>query len=128
MILLLDLGNSRIKWALAENGAFLAYGAVQQVTDLAMAWSALPVPRHALGCAVSSPEIQASVAALVAARWQIGMEWLQPAARQGGVSNGYDEPARLGADRWAGLLVPAPVFRVARWWWSLPARHWLSMH
>ncbi len=104
MILLLDLGNSRIKWALAENGVFLAHGAVEHAADLAAAWTDHSTPHRALGCAVSCTEIQASVAAQVAARWQISVDWLQPAARQGGLSNGYDEPARLGADRWAALL------------------------
>ncbi|MDR3413080.1 MAG: type III pantothenate kinase [Formivibrio sp.] len=104
MILLLDLGNSRIKWALADHGAFLVSGVVQDPADLASAWEGLPAASRALGCSVSSPEIQAGVAAQIALRWQITVEWLQVLSRQAGVRNRYDEPARLGADRWAALL------------------------
>lgn len=104
MILLLDLGNSRIKWALAENGSFLAHGAVSHVDDLAAAWANLAAPSRALGCAVSNAQTQSAVAAQVTLRWQIGVQWLQPAAQQGGIRNGYDDPARLGADRWAALF------------------------
>lgn len=104
MILLLDLGNSRIKWALAESGSFLAQGTAENPQDLAQAWSSLPAPRRALGCAVTSPEHQAMVAAQVATCWQVGVQWLQPAESQAGVRNSYQNPARLGADRWAALL------------------------
>lgn len=104
MILLLDLGNSRIKWALAENGTFLAHGAVARAEDLAAAWSSLATPSRALGCAVSNEQTRSAVAAQVALRWQIGVQWLQPAAQQDGIRNGYADPARLGADRWAALL------------------------
>src|SRR5690606_16857825 len=31
-------------------------------------------------------------------------EWVVPASQALGVSNGYREPERLGADRWAALL------------------------
>lgn len=104
MILVLDLGNSRIKWALAEHGGLLEQGAVDSVAELETAWSAMAAPRHILGCSVAAPEIQNAVAAHAALRWQIGVQWLVPSTEQAGVRNSYRDPARLGADRWAALL------------------------
>lgn len=104
MMMLLDLGNTRIKWALAERGAFLAQGSAEQPHELAQAWSALPAPDCARGCAVTTPDHQAMVAAQLAACWSIGVQWLHPARMQAGVRNSYRNPARLGADRWAALL------------------------
>jgi type III pantothenate kinase len=37
-------------------------------------------------------------------RWRIGMEWLVPNARACGVTNRYEQPSQLGADRWASCV------------------------
>ena len=104
MILLLDLGNTRIKWALTEHGCLLEQGAVENVAKLDHAWASIAPPTRILGCAVTAPETQHEVNAHAALRWQIGVEWLVPCAKQAGVRNSYREPASLGADRWAALL------------------------
>lgn len=101
MILLLDLGNSRIKWALAESGAFLRQGVAENVAELA--WDDLPTPRRVLGCCVASDAMREAIALAVLARFGLAVEWLHPQAEQGGVNNHYDV-ARLGADRWAAVL------------------------
>lgn len=104
MILLLDLGNTRIKWALAENGDFPVRGAVEDPARLAEAWASLAEPERVLACAVGSPGQQEQVAALVRNLWQRKIEWLKPLACEAGVRNGYSQPSQLGADRWAALL------------------------
>lgn len=104
MILLLDLGNTRIKWALAENSHLLAQGSADDAASLNASWSAIAMPQRILGCAVTAPEMQTIVAEQAALRWQIGVEWLVPREEQAGVRNRYREPALLGADRWAALL------------------------
>jgi type III pantothenate kinase len=35
--------------------------------------------------------------------WDIEPRWIVPGAQAAGVTNGYDHPTRLGADRWAAL-------------------------
>jgi len=40
----------------------------------------------------------------LAASLSVPLEWFASSAAGGGVSNGYDNPAQLGADRWAALI------------------------
>ncbi|WP_269533696.1 type III pantothenate kinase [Chitinimonas sp. BJYL2] len=101
--LLLDAGNTRLKWAL-QQGAVRLHQGVADYADLS-AWqaglAALPAPAKAVGCNVAGPARAAALAALLA---PLPIVWLQAAAEQGGLRNHYREPARLGADRWAALL------------------------
>ena len=105
-VLVLDAGNTRLKWGLSQSGRWLARGAVDtgDAAGFAQALASLPVlPSVALGCNVAGAEVGARVSAAVAAR---GLElcWNLSQPRQAGVTNGYDEPSRLGADRWAALI------------------------
>lgn len=104
MILLLDLGNSRIKWGLAENGEFRSFGAVETVEALPAEWAGHPQPARAMACSVQSVEMASAVTTLVWETWQLELEWLVPTAELMGVRNHYQDPASLGADRWAALL------------------------
>src|SRR3989344_5540974 len=79
--LVIDIGNTRLKWGLydqpAPGAALLAHGAVplEDIDHLwDQHWSRLPAPR------VSSSRLG------------------------GGVVNGYEHPQRLGADRWAAII------------------------
>jgi type III pantothenate kinase len=36
--------------------------------------------------------------------WDVAPRWVVPSAHDAGVTNGYDHPARLGADRWVALI------------------------
>lgn len=102
MNLLLDLGNSRTKWALAQEADISRAGA-SVLTELAQAWKDLPKPDGILGCSVVSPEQQAAVAALARQLWDLPVQWLQPEPQALGVRNHYDT-SRLGPDRWAAVL------------------------
>lgn len=98
--LLLDAGNTRLKWAVLRDGVRL-----DGVADYAaLATSPWPGQRFArvLGCNVAGPERAAALAALLADSPAI--EWLRPGASAAGVQNGYREPGQLGADRWAALI------------------------
>lgn len=104
-ILLLDAGNSRLKWALLAPHAplnYLAEGslAYDQLAQLPQALAQHPAASHILGCNVAGPAIAEQLAACLA----LPIDWLKPTASQAGLSNGYREPAQLGADRWAAML------------------------
>lgn len=104
--LLLDAGNTRIKWALVRGDAWLADGVVETATParLADAWRALPVaPQRLVACNVAGARVRESVAS-VAAAMQIEPHWFASTGHAAGVSNTYDRPTQLGADRWAAAL------------------------
>lgn len=104
MILLLDLGNSRIKWAMVESGEFLAGGSVVQADALDAAWADMKAPVTVIGCSVVSLAAKEQIAAAVFRHWALPVQWLTPVAEQLGVRNHYLDPAKLGADRWAAVL------------------------
>ena len=106
----IDIGNTRLKWALyaaPQPGAvLLAQGAVflETIDSLAETdWKALPAPGSMLGCVVAGEAIRRRVEEQLEL-WDVEPRWVVPSAHAGGVTNGYDHPNRLGADRWTALI------------------------
>ncbi|MDA8363708.1 MAG: type III pantothenate kinase [Gammaproteobacteria bacterium] len=113
MNLLVDLGNSRLKWALAQGAAWrsgtFAYGA-RMASDLDRAWSDLGRPRRVVAASVGGAERAQVLASWVRDRWALAVDFLEPSRSQLGVINTYDEPSSLGADRWAALIAARKLF------------------
>jgi type III pantothenate kinase len=108
--LAIDVGNSRLKWALyaapLPSAAVLASGAVFLETIDTLAdggWHELPVPGSMLGCNVAGDAVRRRVEEQLEL-WDLPPRWLAPSEHAGGVTNGYQHPTRLGADRWAALI------------------------
>lgn len=109
MRLLLDLGNTRVKWALQQgDGVWLARGAVAWADDpaatLAEAWLAQPAPTEVFGASVVDAAREADVAAQVRAVFSREPVWLRSPAEACGVRSAYAEPDRLGVDRFLAML------------------------
>lgn len=108
MKLLLDLGNTRLKWALAEPGGWSARGAAawddEFAARLAEAWRELPVPAQVVGASVVDAAREAQVVAQVAAAFGREVCWLRTPAAACGVRNAYAEPQRLGVDRFLAMV------------------------
>lgn len=107
--LAIDIGNTRLKWALysaPQPGAtLLRQGGVflETIEELAeRQWQDLPAPTHMLGCAVAGEAIRRRVEEQLEL-WDIEPHWVVPTAQDSGLVNGYDHPGRLGADRWVAL-------------------------
>lgn len=108
MRLLLDLGNTRLKWALREGAGWAAQGAVNWSDDVALAlhdaWRGLPVPCDAFGASVVDAGREAQVAAVVSTCFARPTEWLRTPAQACGVRNAYAESSRLGVDRFLAMV------------------------
>ena len=110
MILALDLGNTRVKWALHPGGLpvagrFIAGGAVDldDIDSLPeRCQPAGPLSRIA-ACSVAGSAADAAIERL-AARLAVPLQRVQPTAIAAGVRNLYGVPGNLGADRWAALV------------------------
>ncbi len=103
MLLCLDAGNTRLKYGLREGAEWRALGAMdyREFDELP---KRLPAPpRRIVACNVAGDGPQAQIEAL-AARLRIPLTWLRSSAVAGGISNGYEKPQQLGADRWAALI------------------------
>lgn len=102
MNLLIDIGNSRIKWGLASNGVlhwtagaahhadWLDYLPLEQADSI---WLA----------SVAAPEAADAVAER-AAHAGLHCSHLTAEAHFGRLENGYSSPARLGVDRWMACI------------------------
>jgi type III pantothenate kinase len=108
--LAIDIGNTRLKWALyeqARSGAALqAHGAVflETIDTLAEAeWRDLPAPSSMLGCVVAGDGVKRRIEEQLEL-WEIEPRWVVSSAQACGVINGYDHPVRLGVDRWVALI------------------------
>jgi type III pantothenate kinase len=106
MILVLDSGNSRLKWGLHGPRGWIIQGVVpnQELAKLALRdWQNLQRPARVVGVNVAGEAARVRVEGQIA-RWRIPVEWLTPGREAAGVVNGYVNPAQLGADRWASLV------------------------
>jgi type III pantothenate kinase len=108
--LALDVGNTRLKWGLYDGpkpGArLLGHGAVflENIDRLADEdWRELPEPTHMLGCIVAGEAIRRRVEEQMEL-WDITPHWAVSSAGEAGLTNGYDHPTRLGADRWVAMI------------------------
>ena len=105
MLLLIDAGNTRVKWALAQAGAaaghWLAHGAVPHAAldTLPRAWQGQHVAR-VLVSNVAGAALRERLAALL----PVAPEWFASTASLAGLVNGYRNPAQLGCDRFAAAL------------------------
>jgi type III pantothenate kinase len=112
--LLIDVGNSAVKWAmLAEDGHFAASGRVLHrdgadvAAGLTAAWKGRAAPRRAVGCSVAGAAVMQAIEGAVRALGLPAVDWLRSqVAFSGAVSltSGYFDPLQLGPDRWHALL------------------------
>ncbi|WP_153076445.1 type III pantothenate kinase [Paraburkholderia bonniea] len=127
--LLIDAGNSRVKWALAQadgrqiqTGAFTHDAAAAanpldgnvSASTASMgipAWQALPQPGSAWLSNVAGAAVAQRLDALLEAHWpSLPRTTIRARAQQCGVTNGYATPSTLGSDRWAGLIGARATF------------------
>lgn len=109
MNLLVDIGNARIKWAL-QNDAGWTDGAAQlrkgrAFKDIARpVWKDLEQPERVIVSNVAGRDFEKSVVTWIKRRWKVVPEFLHSQAELCGISNAYQAPERLGADRLANLI------------------------
>jgi len=108
--LALDVGNTRLKWALYDRpcvGArLLAQGAqfLENIETLQEGdWARLSQPTSVLGCVVAGDAVKRRVEEQLE-MWDVTPRWVVSSAAEAGLTNGYDHPARLGSDRWVAMI------------------------
>lgn len=103
MRLLVDAGNTRIKWALTRGDEWLRSGALPtaRAAELSAQFAEVPSVREAWVSNVAGEAVaQALREAVAADAWH----FVAACERQCGVRNGYEQPTQLGSDRWAALV------------------------
>lgn len=105
MLLLVDCGNTRVKWALASDtaglgewsdGGFVEHG---QIGTLGERWRDLAI-RRAIVANVAGAAVEAALRAVLPP----DTVWFHSQAQLKGMRNHYRNPQQLGADRFAAAL------------------------
>lgn len=108
MKLLIDVGNSRLKWAVCQPGVWQVGAPVEHqradwLDDLAATWAALH-PEQIWLASVADPALTTRLSDWLTTRFNRPVQRAQSMAQAHGVQSGYREPQRLGVDRWLALL------------------------
>lgn len=109
MKLLIDIGNSRVKWARSEpgqcvfGGAF-ATDAFSLVDACERQMAELARPEAVLASNVAGERVGEVLTGWMSARWGVPVRFVRSEASALGVVNAYVNPAQLGVDRWLGLI------------------------
>jgi len=109
MLLLIDIGNTRIKWARAD-----AQGLGEQSAAVHANWTeqdfvqqvlaAGPKAERVLIANVGGKRMGDLAQAALLQQWQLQAQFMQSPAAGAGLRNAYPEPAKLGVDRWMAML------------------------
>ena len=123
MLLLIDAGNTRVKWGVPDNtrGVSVPLSALQwqhsgavdhdQLAQLAEAWRGLKINRVLLAN-VAGAAMQERLQALLRSVFgsSLRIEWFVSVPQIAGVTNGYRQPAQLGCDRLAAAIAAHALF------------------
>lgn len=110
MILELDCGNTRVKWrvrnddSIVMRGAFLTTDGFNQSTSEELAQS--KIARVLIG-SVLGDEYAKKLAAWSITYLGVNPEFAVSEPHHAGVVNGYQQPEKLGVDRWLAILAAA---------------------
>lgn len=109
MKLLLDIGNSRIKWCSLQAGKLAQmHAAVYDPAKLAD-WCRThladwPRPESVSVASVAGPEVASELSAWCRSRWELTPWFARTETEADGVRNGYTDTSQLGVDRWLALI------------------------
>lgn len=108
MHLLVDLGNSRLKWANSDAVPWRPGAANYRGLDVAELlreiWGGLAAPTAVVMASAAAEDVSRALEQWVQQRWGVGVHRVRAQSMQLGVINRYRDPHALGADRWAALI------------------------
>ena len=109
MLLLIDIGNTRIKWARFADGVM-----GEQIAAVHANWtredfieqilSSGPRAERVLIGNVGGKRMGDLAQAAITSAWQVEPQFVHSPAAQAGLRNAYPEPGKLGVDRWLAML------------------------
>lgn len=109
MMLLIDVGNSRLKWAMQRNGQLQATQRIEyRGRPLPLLfeeqWADIPPPKRVVVTNVAGQSLALALAAWVQDAWGLPIDFVQVERESFGVRIAYDDPGRFGVDRWVSLI------------------------
>jgi type III pantothenate kinase len=107
--LLLDVGNSRIKWGVIDGEDIRRTGHIEQSAIREKGLSALitRLPRTVetvFACNVAGTSIATRLSGAIGMHFDCDVHFARSEKRACGVTNGYRQARRLGVDRWVAMI------------------------
>lgn len=109
MMLLVDLGNTRAKWAVSAGGSLLQPGSIAHRGAAARDWTrALDAldggVDRILVSNVAGPGVAHALGEWALDRHGVRPEFVKASRSAAGVENSYAHPESMGVDRWLGMI------------------------
>jgi len=109
MILVIDVGNTRLKWAWLTNTGLSDQQAIVHRDAKPGMWTAALFesgqrPSRVLVSNVAGPTMAKTLTHLAKQFFGVKVEFVTAAQQFHGLTNGYLDPSLLGADRWLALI------------------------
>jgi type III pantothenate kinase len=107
--LVIDMGNTRLKWARVTDGKLHAQGSALHAGAFDEAFEKLaaalpPAASRVLAANVAGDKFAERLSQLIRVRYRTEPDYLAVRAEALGVRCGYANPTRLGVDRWAAAI------------------------
>jgi type III pantothenate kinase len=113
--LLVDIGNSSIKWACwrerLQEGGSMPLAPPPATGRLAAAWAGLEKPESVYVANVAGAAAAEEVAAACRGNWALAPVFLEVMKECHGLVIAYDDAGRLGTDRWLAMLAGWTAYR-----------------
>lgn len=108
-VLLMDVGNSRIKWGVLEDGDIRRTGHISQdgISERGLQALTTKLPRRIDDVFVSNVAgntFATRLSGVVGLHCECDVRFARSARRGWGVTNSYTQPRRMGVDRWVAMV------------------------
>ncbi|MDX1606545.1 MAG: type III pantothenate kinase [Candidatus Competibacterales bacterium] len=109
MKLLVDIGNTRLKWIAVEAGltvkrGHLLHRDVEPTLWGDRLWRPLPRPAQIVVANVAGSEVAAALDAWCLWHWNLRPRFINSEAHRFGIQSAYHVPESLGVDRWTAMI------------------------
>lgn len=109
MRLLVDVGNSAVKWAFAggdgiAGGDRFVHRGLDIAAQLSLAWGSLQRPAEVCVVNVAGEAMASTLTAWTRQHWSLIPKFFSTGDTACGVTNAYSVPENLGVDRWVALI------------------------
>jgi len=108
-VLLLDVGNSRLKWGVLDDGGIHRTGHISQdkIREQGLSVLTTKLPRRVdavRASNVAGSSFATRLSGVVGMHCNADVHFARSEKRGWGVSNSYRQPRRLGVDRWVAMI------------------------
>jgi type III pantothenate kinase len=114
-MLLIDIGNTRIKWAVLSgeeiNPQHAVAHALWTAAECESAFAALARPERILVSNVGGDRVGDIVRGAARKLWALEPQFIHSTVKAAGITNAYPEPSNLGVDRWLAMIGARAVHR-----------------